>query len=159
MDNQISQIDYKINSIDLDSLIEYLLSRDFDFIPPLSARLDISEFAEKLYRFATIYSAHAARIIGISAIYANNFETYEAYITNISIHPEYYGTGLAKNFMNFCLNDLKEKKFKSVKLEVNRENVRAITFYRKFDFSIVGESNRNGYYMRSTIMQSDDCLL
>lgn len=143
----IREISYQLNKVKLEELYTYLSRRDQEFTPSLSSRMDVYAFAKKIYSFAHIYSAHLDQILGVCAVYANDFDTKEAYITNMSIHPDYYGSGLAEKLMNFSLDNLRDLEFRSIKLEVAKNNQRAIEFYHKMNFTVTKESSANGYYM------------
>src|SRR5690606_10547988 len=116
-------IQFNTNAADLETIHNYLLTRSGDFTPPLSDKLDIFEFSQKMHKNANIYTAiENNKVIGLAGCYANDFTTLQAYITNFSIHPNYYGSGLAEKLIAYCQEDLKQKGFKSLKLEVNNKN-------------------------------------
>lgn len=146
---------FKINKIDLESIHSYLINRNNDFTPPLSEKLDIYEFASKMFKYANIYTvSYQDSIVGMTGCYANNFKTLEAYITNTSIHPSYYGTGLASELMKFCIKDISSKGFKSIKLEVHKDNARAINFYKKMGFEILEDySKTSSFFMAINLIE------
>lgn len=140
---------FNTNKIDLESIHSYLVERNNDFSPPLSAKVDLYKYASKMFNNATIYTVdYQDSIIGMTGCYTNNFQTLEAYITNTSIHPSYYGTGLATELMKYCIKDVSSKGFKTIKLEVHKENLRAINFYKKMGFEIIeDDSKSSNFYM------------
>ncbi|WDV46175.1 ribosomal protein S18-alanine N-acetyltransferase [Clostridiaceae bacterium M8S5] len=68
----------------------------------------------------------------------------EAHITNVAIHPNYRGKGLANHLINGVLDSCKQKKIQKVTLEVREYNKTAISLYKKFGFYEFGK--RIGYY-------------
>lgn len=142
-------IHFNTNAADLETIHTYLLRRNKDFTPSLSDKLDIYDFASKMYKHANIYTVHENdKVIGLAGCYANDFTTLQAYITNFSIHPNYYGSGLAEELIDYCQEDLVQKGFRSIKLEVNNKNSRAINFYEKMGFSRIQENlENNSMYM------------
>ena len=61
-------------------------------------------------------------------------------IVRFYMTKEAIGTGAAAILMNFCLELAREHKFKKMGLSVWKENHRAIAFYKKFGFEIIGET-------------------
>lgn len=64
-----------------------------------------------------------------------DFEIVRFYMTTEAI-----GTGAASILMNFCLDLAMKNNFKKAELSVWKENNRAIAFYKKFGFEIIGET-------------------
>jgi ribosomal protein S18 acetylase RimI-like enzyme len=65
------------------------------------------------------------------------------------------GRGMGKTIINFILDDIRERDGERLRLNVNRHN-KAIKFYEKMGFSIVGEEDidiGNGYFMNDFIME------
>ena len=130
-----NRIIFKKNYIDLSCLYRYLRARSDDFTPPLDEKVNIYSFAKKIHKWANRYSAHTEKLVGFAGCYANNLETKEAYITNFSVDPNYYGSGLAESLLLFCLEDVTEDGFSKIFLEVHVDNTRAIRFYEKMGFA------------------------
>ena len=65
-------------------------------------------------------------------------------IYSIFVVPEYRKKGVAKNFLNCCLNYCKRNKLKKIILDVNEKNLNAIKFYKKNNFIFSGR--RKNYY-------------
>lgn len=55
------------------------------------------------------------------------------------IDQAWHGSGLASALMELCLSEAKERRFKTMYLGVWEKNLRAQAFYRKWNFSRVGE--------------------
>jgi ribosomal protein S18 acetylase RimI-like enzyme len=126
---------------------DFLLICDSFFIPPLSTRVNIDEYALKLSQHAVNFaSVIDSKIIGIFSVYFNNLESKEAFISNVCVHPDYRGVGIAKLLLNLVVDYGKKMQFNTVKLEVNKENNPAVSFYKKHKFTITGEQN-NSYFM------------
>ncbi len=68
----------------------------------------------------------------------------EAHITNFAITKEHQNKGFGKYLLKFAINKIKEKKVKSIFLEVRVSNTRAQYIYKKFGFKPVGI--RKNYY-------------
>ena len=68
----------------------------------------------------------------------------ECNIGNIVVHKEYRGRGFSNVIMETLLESLKNKGIKKVFLEVEHDNVPAISLYEKFGFERYGQ--RRDYY-------------
>ena len=62
------------------------------------------------------------------------------YMSRLYLLKEFYGLGLGKQLMNFNINLAKENNQKGIWLKVWVENEKAIRFYTKTGFKIVGKS-------------------
>lgn len=126
---------YKIDLAHVDDVITHLMSCDKDFITDLQSKVDIEEYADKIVKNATtIEGWENDKLVGLIAIYLNNEQTKAGFITNVSVLPSYKGTGLAKELLKRCVQKAKDSYFNSILLEVNKDNMRAINFYKKNKF-------------------------
>jgi ribosomal-protein-alanine N-acetyltransferase len=119
------------------------------FVPPLDTDLDIKEYSKKIKKNAYTFEAwNDNSLIGLVACYLNNPETNEGYITNVSVVEKYHGHGIAKKLLMNNLTKAKQKKFTNLKLEVQKNNRKAIQLYSKLGFSkIEGNKNPSKLYM------------
>lgn len=68
----------------------------------------------------------------------------EATLFNIAIKPNFQGLGYGKHLLDNLIQQLKQKKCKSIWLEVRESNIAAQTLYQKLGFKTV--SIRKEYY-------------
>ncbi|HCX64142.1 MAG TPA: ribosomal-protein-alanine N-acetyltransferase [Eubacteriaceae bacterium] len=68
----------------------------------------------------------------------------EGHITNIAVSEEYRGEGIGRALLARMLQFGKEAGIVAFTLEVRKSNIRAIQFYKSFDFQVAGV--RKGYY-------------
>ena len=68
----------------------------------------------------------------------------EAELFDIAVDLRYQGKGLSKFLMEHFMNICKEKQVRTIFLEVNTNNIKAINLYTKFGF--VEYSRRKNYY-------------
>ena len=68
----------------------------------------------------------------------------EAHVTNLAVHPEYQGKGLAHFLILSSLDMCYRDKIKYVTLEVRKTNARALKIYEGFGFKSLGI--RKKYY-------------
>ncbi len=67
------------------------------------------------------------------------FKKGEYYISNIAIYPEFRGKGLGRELIQKAEEDAKRKHSKKVVLDVEKENNRAIKFYKELGYIKVKE--------------------
>lgn len=131
-------LNIKYNSISLDELISIHYLCDEDFIPKLSTRVNIENYCKKLFNKADIISLHLnEKLIGILAIYNNDFINKTAFISSVCIPREYRGQGFGKVLLLKAIEIAKEKKFMNIKLEVGKKNLPALKLYKDFGFKEV----------------------
>ena len=68
----------------------------------------------------------------------------EAELYEIAVKKDFQGKGLSKNLMEFFLEYLKQRNVRTVFLELNKINSKAISLYQKYGFETYG--NRKNYY-------------
>jgi ribosomal protein S18 acetylase RimI-like enzyme len=149
-------INYTINQSNAGEILIHLEACDKTFSPPLSQRLDLSAYAEKLLKFAVNFEAwnRQSKLIGLISVYMNDVNLNAAFITNVSVCPEYTGKGIAKKIMTECIQKTKEKGFAQIHLEVNALSASAIKLYSVFGFEIV-EINKEMIKMNLKLKSND----
>ena len=70
------------------------------------------------------------KIIGTFWLTHDNRRTF---LHHFGILPNFQGLGLAKLLMDKCIEEIKEIGFQ-VKMEVHKENIKALSLYRKYNF-------------------------
>jgi len=131
----MNDIIYKIKTASISEIESHLIKCSRSFIPALETVINIDDYSLKLFKNAQTFEAwNKNEIIGLIAVYVNNFETLSAYISNVSVFIEYSGSGIAKELLNHCVVFCKNNGFVEIKLEVNKKNLRAIKFYEKNNF-------------------------
>jgi ribosomal protein S18 acetylase RimI-like enzyme len=126
-----------------------LLKYDSDFIPSISERKhDLMEYAHKLYQYAYVYIvAEENNWVGFIAFYANDMVTKTAYIAQIAVDSEKCHKGFGTALVEKCINISKLNGMLEIMLEVNKENRRAIEFYKKIGFIYKRQASRYSEYM------------
>ena len=130
-------ISLQIKNIKAEEIEKFLKEVDYLYTPPLSYKVNIKDYATKIYENAIVINAQENKdVVGMLAFYCNDIQTRVAYITIVGILPEYFGKGIARKLMDLCIRYVQEKDFQMIKLEVNIKNSRAINFYKTFGFKI-----------------------
>jgi ribosomal protein S18 acetylase RimI-like enzyme len=113
----------------------HLASCDSNFLPPLSSRVDLNDYAIKITRHARRFEAWVDdTLIGLVAVYDNDHADGIAYITNVSILPAWTGKGVATHLLQRCIEYEKQKKMVKLHLNVNKNHLHAIKLYEKRGF-------------------------
>jgi 2-polyprenyl-3-methyl-5-hydroxy-6-metoxy-1,4-benzoquinol methylase len=120
-----------------DEIHLHLMKCDSHFSPPLSSRVNLLEYSDKLFAKAVSFEAWDEGIlVGMVNAYLNSSETRHGYITNVSILEEYKGKGIASSLLKMCLAYAREHEYNRITLEVSSENFPAIKLYSKSGFKV-----------------------
>jgi ribosomal protein S18 acetylase RimI-like enzyme len=131
---------YKTKTATAGEVLGHLAECDDDFVPPLSSRVDLGEYARKIHDLAVTFEAwDGDKLAGLLAAYFNDAKNRRGYITNVSLVREYSGQGIAARLLEMSLGYARELKYKEIELEVNEANSRAVHLYRKHGFETVKE--------------------
>jgi len=134
-------VEYRLNTASETEIGEHLRACDADFVPPLSGRAEIKDYARKITnKAARIEAWSGGMLVGLVAAYCNDRESRIAYITSVSILKEWMGKGIATRLMNQCVEHAKASGMRQIRLEVAKNNTPAIRLYEKSGF-VEGEAN------------------
>jgi ribosomal protein S18 acetylase RimI-like enzyme len=131
------EFDYQSSGLDAEEVYLFLTKCDKQFSPHLSTRVNLREYSEKLFINSTIiHVKNNDDLIGLIAFYMNNNSQGYSFISLICVLNEYEGKLIGSRLMEECTSLVKNKKIRAIKLEVDIQNQRAMTFYKKFGFII-----------------------
>lgn len=123
---------------ELKSLLEEI---DADFEPALSSSLNLNEYAQKMYKNATIFSVHEeGKLVAAMAVYSNNPSRDVAFGTMLAVSKSHRIYGLGPNLIKTTVDYLKKKSFNFFRLEIYKTNPRVITLYKRLKFTMVSET-------------------
>lgn len=112
---------------------KHLISCDDSFIPKLSSKVSIVNYAQKIKSNAITFEAWMNNeLIGLVAAYINHPPS--AFITSVSIKNNYQKRGIANQLINNCKIYALTNGCSEIFLEVSSLNSSAITLYKKHDF-------------------------
>jgi ribosomal protein S18 acetylase RimI-like enzyme len=128
-------VEYLFNKASASQIAGHLLRCDGDFVPPLSGRVEIKDYAQKIFSKATRIEAWLdGALIGLVAVYCNDQENRIAYITSVSVLRVWTGKGITTRLLDQCVEHAKASGMRQINLEVAGDNVRAIKLYEKRGF-------------------------
>lgn len=139
----------KIRDTKIESeIISVLNLFDKDFPRPISERVgNLVEYAGKLRNNAIfIISEYDFNVVGFAAMYANDSISRQAYLTLIAVSKEYFGKKIGKLLLSVCEERAKENGMRTMKLEVDKVNGHAVSFYEKNGY-LKESANDLSYFM------------
>jgi len=135
------KLEFESNRASETEIAEHLVRCDADFLPPLSGRVEIDDYARKIFAQATRFEAWSGgKLIGLVAMYCNDQERRIVYVTSVSVLQEWTGKGIAARLLKQCIGHAEELGMRQVSLEVASDNKPAIGLYQKSGF-VVGKPN------------------
>ena len=134
----MATVDYRRDSATADDVRAHLARCDEDFAPPLSARVDLEDYAAKLATRATRFEAwEGPELVGLVAAYVAA-DTPDAFVTNVSVVRELRGQGVAASLVGDCAGYARAAGATALKLEVATADKAAGRFYEKLGFAPAG---------------------
>lgn len=128
--------DYVSNQASEIEIARFLTHCDASFVPPLSGRVDIANYARKLASRATRFEAWSGgSLVGLVAAYCSYPESPVGYITSVSVLPGWTGMGVGTRLMRLCIDFAKHAGMHQISLEVAAANVDAIRLYESCGFT------------------------
>ncbi|MEO8119439.1 MAG: GNAT family N-acetyltransferase [Rhodoferax sp.] len=128
-------VEYLANRASETQIAEHLLCCNADFVPTLSERVEIRDYAQKIASNATRFEAWSnGTLVGLVAAYCNDHEARIVHITSVSVLREWAGKGIAAKLMNQCNEYAKTAGMWRISLEVAAHNAPAIKLYEKCGF-------------------------
>lgn len=128
-------VEYLSNKASQVEIAEHLCRCDEDFVPPLSGRVEIHGYAQKIASTATRFETWSGgTLVGLVAAYCNDRETRIAYITSVSVLKAFTGKGIAARLVKQCIEHAKASGMRQISLEVAIDNAPAIRLYEKCGF-------------------------
>jgi hypothetical protein len=83
---------YRTQTANIQNVSKHLKRCDSTFIPTLSSRLDIDDYAKKIIENAQTFEAWTNdELIGLVATYCNSSDRVTAFITSVSVLPKWHG--------------------------------------------------------------------
>ena len=103
---------------------------------PLSKRVDVSAYTKKLLERGSLYVVLSDNgdPAGIMGFYANDQETKSAFLSILSLLPEFHRMGTGRKLMEILVSECKKAGMNEIFLKVSRENSDAIAYYEAMGF-------------------------
>jgi len=129
-------ISYAVNQAGIAEIAAHLARCDAHFIPPLSGRVDIDDYAARIAGHAERFEAWAGKtLVGMVAAYCNDQSRHAGFITSVSVTRARSGEGIATRLLEDCIQHARRAGFTLIRLSVDRGNAAAIRLYERCGFS------------------------
>lgn len=141
----MKNIKYTIGMSNQEQILNHLKLCDKDFIPKLSERVSLDKFSKKIHDLTVKFEAwDGKKLIGLVSVYLWNEKDkcYNPYINNVSVLSQYRKTGIAEKLLNASFDKMIKDGCYQVRLEVYKENKKAIELYNKLKFKEVEKKNK-----------------
>lgn len=108
-------------------------------VPPLTGRVDIEDYINKLSEHANLFYAMEGNIVcGSCAVYLNQPI---AFISSIDVLPNYWRKGVGSRLIEEVIRVARKLKKTDILLKVSKTNHKAISFYKKCGFESRAEES------------------
>ena len=139
-----------MNKANLDQILSHFKSTNQSFKPSLDSYCDIELYSQKIYYKAFRFEKFDGdSLVGLLAFYVDREEK-TGFITNLSVCEEFKGKDIAEELLDKSIFFMFENGVDVVNLRVFEQNMRAISFYTKQNFTIIEKLN-NHYKMSKKI--------
>ena len=121
---------------------------DDSFPRGICKRDDYSEIFDKIDIYADFFVAYEeGEVCGYAAMYNNNQDLKKAYITMIGVRKTFQHKHIGSKLISACIDSAKDKGMVAIRLEVLKENTKAISFYKNAGFVYERSCSENSIYM------------
>ncbi len=128
-------IAWRADTADVDRVEAHLRACDGAFVPPLSSRVNLGEYARKLVASARRLEAWSgSELVGLVALYCNDPGRRAAFISSVSVLPDAQGQGIASALVGRAVAAAGTLHFREIRLEVDDRNTPAMALYRRHGF-------------------------
>lgn len=143
----------QLTTRDKEILTKYLTFVDRDFPIPLSQKVNLEEYSNKVLLNGMGFAYMAEEnLAGVILFYANDLVTKKAYITVLSVSSAYRKQGIAQALLTSCLQKCEAMGYQTVCLHTHKTNDGAIALYEKNGFQRLEDKNRPGdWFLELTI--------
>lgn len=130
-----TSVEWHINAAHAGQIADHLRACDGTFVPPLSSRVAIDEYAQKLAARSERFEAWSEGVlVGLLAMYCNDLDRRIAYVTSVSVVPVLRGHGIASRLIAHCVQNAAALGHTAIELEVSTQNEAATRLYQKHGF-------------------------
>ncbi len=126
-------------------ILQFLREVDEYFIPSLSSRVNIDEYAIKLSLNAhTLFLKQGLNDVASASVYCNKRD---AYLSSIAVKKEFFHQGLGSRLMQETMDHCRREKCRCLRLQVFNNNEKSIDFYTRCGLMIEKNSADFTYMM------------
>lgn len=125
-----------------EKILNFLRKVDHDFNPPLSSKVNLEEYVEKITQQARLIIRYSneREIIGLAVLYCNDLKELKAYVSIVAVASAQRSKGYAKDMMQEAIDHARGAGFHTLGIHTN--NPYAMALYRNLGFNIISGSDR-----------------
>lgn len=129
-----------------EKIVEFVDSMDKFFNPSIGKQVSLDDYIKKLKNQGHILGGLDSdkNITCLIGFYANDQINQKAFISYLSVSPEYQGKGLAKKLIKEVLSICKKKNMKICQVTTWSENKNALSLYRQLGFKALYQKQERG---------------
>jgi len=136
----IADIVFRSGTATYVDVLYHLQKCDSRFLPKLSSKVNLSDYANKIQEFAVIFEAWSGnKLIGLVAAYMNQERC--GFVTNVSVVPDFLGQKIAYKLLVNCIEQAIVLGIKELVLEVSSNSIDAIRLYENNGFKTYCKNN------------------
>ncbi len=121
---------------------EYILQYDNDFYEPLSARVDMDAFSQKLSDLSSTFIIYKdGAVAGLICSYFYEPTTKVGFITLVHTKHEYRGQHLSLHLLNAVKEYALKNGFEKITLFVSKQQTSAFQLYSRHGFVVISEED------------------
>jgi ribosomal protein S18 acetylase RimI-like enzyme len=134
---------YSIEKLSQQEVLDLLKTCNNSFTPSLTNNIPftLEEYAERLSTHANFVLAEEYEIIAGFLAYYTNIEEGFAYIPQVWVSDNQQRKGIGGKMLNVLIQNMPAS-LSSVRLEVRKNNDKAVSFYNKMGFKVLENSGR-----------------
>lgn len=138
--DHIEYVTYQPGMVDYRVFLKFLEETDDLLEPRLSTRVDLTEYAKKVTKNATMFVAKKGEEwIGVEAVYFNPYPDF-SYTTHLSVRKEYQSNStVGMDLMLRQRKYLKNNKTKGLRFAIRKSNAALLNYHLKTGGVITGE--------------------
>lgn len=126
----------------LSEIRDFFYCTDDEFDVPLSEKVNIEDYTQKLYTYSDFYlCCDDDKIVGMCCCYTNRPP--DAYISHVCVMGAYQGRGVFGHLLSVLKDYCLANGIDNVSLEVGHNNLRARRVYEKYGFVLESERDHS----------------
>lgn len=153
---QIEQQQHIERLTDVEDIEKHILHFEKWLTPTLLERnIDIKDYAYKLCSngIVLVSEDEENKSTGLLGAYMNNQETKTAYLSFLSVNPNFRGQHIGEYLMHQVEKLAIESGMSNLVLEVRKFNYNGISFYKHLEYEIMEDASENSYYMKKQLKE------
>jgi len=138
-----TEIPTVIRCTDAEKVLDFLLRIDKTLPVPLSARVNVTKFANRAVERSIVYAIEDQGVLAAAALFYYNFQDQPyAYLDLLATAPGYAGRGYARMLMDAIEDTAKNAGMTEFHLHTNDTNTAAVTLYNKRGYEVISTEHK-----------------